>query len=354
MADIIPRNKAIPVQARRRDPDPPMIQIPGADPIPIPPPQPGVTQNIIYVNMPSQTPPPQAPPPQVPVPPANPPQEIHIHNTHVHNYPRRRGQRLGSSFFGTLGLVLGGASMAAAYLPMTLGYAKSIAEAGAACSALGLLSAMVLGRVGRGLPFFALLVCGAGFGMWLKNTGQIPGVPGFDIVTAPQSTGSSSATPAPGSATPNTASPSAAPSLDQPSADPTRLHDHSFFGDGQGTWSKPSETTPTAPPPPVLSPGPSVAPAVSAVDQATATAKLEEARTAAAARLGLDYAGAKLALDSANSEYDQAKITNAPGSPELVAAAKKHLEAQSQLNTILAKLRSDPMVAAAEAAVKAP
>jgi hypothetical protein len=347
MSDIIPRNKVIPVQARRRDPEPPMIQIPGADPIPAPPTQPGVTQNIIYVNIPGpQSPAPQSPQPAPLAPAANPPQEIHVHNTHVHNYARRRGQRLGSSFFGTLGLMLGGASMAAAYMPVTLSYAKIITEAGAASSALGLLSAIAFGRVGRGLPFFALVVCGAGFGMWAKNSGLLPGVPGFEVVTAPQHSTAAPATVAPSGATP---APADKPTANQPAPDATRLHDHTIFGDGQGTWVKPS-----APASPSLPATPRVTPLSPApIDLATAKTNLELARTTAAARLGLDYVGAKQAADTAQSEYDQAKIADAPGSPDLIAASEKHLQAQSQLNEIVAKLHSDPGVAAAEASVKA-
>jgi hypothetical protein len=330
------------------DPQPPMIQIPGADPIPAPPTQPGVTQNIIYVTVPAQTPPPQSPPPQAAQPSG--PQEVHIHNTHVHNYPRRRGQRLGVSFLGTLGLFLGLGSMVAAYLPATLSYAKSIAEAGAICSALGLLSAMVLGRAGRALPFFALVVCGAGFGMWwTKSNGQVPSIPALDLVTSPQQ--STSPVVSPTAAQSQSSSPQ--PSAQQSPLDPTRLHDHTIFGDGQGTWVKPTTPpTPVVPTTPAITPPPAAPPAP-AVDLAAARTNLEMARTRAAAKMGLDYATAKLAADTAQGEYDQAKIANSPGSPDLIAASEKHLQTESQLNAILEKLRTDPTVAAAENALKA-
>jgi hypothetical protein len=89
-----------------------------------------------------------------------------------------------------------------------------------------------------------------------------------------------------------------------------------------------------------------------AIDVATATANLERARTAAAAKLGLNYTTAKAAAAQAQADYQEAKIANAPGSEELVTASRKHLQADSELNQIETQLRSDPAVAAAEAALK--
>ena len=341
MSNLIPRKKAIPVQARRADGAPETIQIPGAQPIPMPPPQPGVTQNIIYVNVPPGQPAPPPPPPATP-------SEIHFHNTNVYEAPRRKRRVIGTSFLGLWALVFAAIAAFAAYVPPAMWLAKPIAEIGAVCAGLGLLGAVVLGRVGRGVPLFALLMCGVAYCMWLNNSGQLSGkyedlrsklpLPKIDLDGKPAAPAAISV-------------PSAKPAADQSQLDPTRLHDKSIFGDGTGTWVKPS---PSPAPPSASTPGPKPLPpaAIPALDVATATANLERARTAAAARMNLDYAGAQTAAAEAQTEYQEAKIANAPGSPELIAASQKHLEADSQLNLIEMKLRSDPAVAAAEAALK--
>lgn len=343
MSEIVPRRKAVPVQARQVDPAPETIQIPGAGPIPVPPPAPGVTQNIIYVNVPpGQT----APPP----PPSAPP-EVHYHTTNVYTSPRRRRLGRGTSFLGTLGLVLGGVAIAAAYVPEVMSFSKLIAIAGAGCATLGLLGSLLFRRTGRGAPMLGLIACGIAYCLWLKNSGQLPAnisLPRFDLpgIAAPV------VTPAPVPAPPPQ-------TVHPPVQDPTRLHDNTIFGDGPGTWVKPSQS-PQAPaavsPAPTGSPStpaPAGSTALPTMDLATATADLERARTTAAVRMGIDYAGAKKAAADALSEYQQARIANAPGSPELIAASEKHLQADSELNLVEIKLRDDPSVAAAEAALKA-
>jgi hypothetical protein len=327
MSDIIPRRKAVPVQARRAEVPPETIQIPGAAPISIPP-QAGVTQNIIYVNVPAQPP----PPPQSPATPS----EIHFHNTNIYEAPRRKRRVIGTSFFGLWALVFAGVAAGMAYVPWVMWLARPVAEIGAVCAVVGLLGAVLLRRVGWGVPMFALLMCGVAYCMWLNNSGQLSG-PKLDLGGKPTD-------PArvlnPPETTPLTIAPN------PPAQDPTRLHDQSIFGDGSGTWVK-STPGPTAPAPTLAPPHPTPA-----IDVATATANLQRARTAAAAKLRVDYTGAKTAADAATAEYQDAKIAFSPGSPELIAASQKHLEADSRLNVIEMKLRADPEVAAAEAALK--
>jgi hypothetical protein len=322
MSDIIRRKKAVPVEARRVEPEPPTIHIPGADAIPIPPPVPGVTQNIIYVNVPSGKN--AAPPPE----PAD-QRQVHYHTTNVYLPPRRPGR--GTSFLGTLGFVLGGVAGGAAYLPQVVWLAKPIAIAGLASAGLGMLGAVLIGRVGKAMPLFGILVSVIAYGLWMKNTGQklpieLPKM-NFDIA-APSSVVN---TPAPVANPPAAAKP----------IDPTRLHDHSIFGDGTGTWIKPSGA-------PAITTPSNIAP----LDVATAKDNLETAREAAAKQIGLDYHSAKSTATEADSQYQQAKMDELPGSAELIAASKAHLEADSQLNLIVIKLRQDPKVAAAELALK--
>jgi hypothetical protein len=299
----------------------------------------GVTQNIIYVNIPAGPP---APPPAAP-------SEIHFHNTNVYEAPRRKRRVIGTSFLGLWALVFAAIAAFVAYVPPVMWLAKPIAEIGTVCAGLGLLGAVVLRRVGRGVPLFALLMCGVAYCMWLNNSGQLLGkyedlrsklpLPKIDF-------DGKAAAPA------AVAVPSAKPAADQSQQDPTRLHDKSIFGDGTGIWAKPFPG-PVPPVPSTPGPSPAAPAAIPAMDVATATANLERARAAAAQRMGVDYTGAQTAAAEAQTEYQETKIANAPGSPELIAASQKHLQADSHLNLIEMKLRSDPAVAAAEAALKA-
>jgi hypothetical protein len=277
-----------------------------------------VTQNI-YVNVREG----QSAPPPLPqqAPPAPPPQ-VHYHTTNVYHLPRRRGSGRGTSFLGSLGFVLGALAIGATYVPQLIWLAKPIATAGAVLAGVGLLGASLLGRVGRGVPLLGLLACALAYGLWMKDTGQPIVIPKLDSIL--------NATPAVvAPPPPPTVKPVPAP------ATPVRAQDHSIFGDGFGT------------PPAVIPPVPAPA-----IGLATATANLETARDTAARRMGLDYQSAKSSAADAATKYQQAKIDDAGGSPQLIAASQQHLQADSQLNLIEEKLRSDPAVAAAEAALK--
>jgi hypothetical protein len=323
MRDIIRRKTAVPVEARRVEPEPPTIQIPGA----VPPPSPGVTQNIIHVNVPSAAPAPQPAPADQ--------RQVHYHTTNVY-LPAPTRRRRGTSFFGTLGFVLGGVAGGAAYVPPLVWLAKPIALGGLASAGLGMLGAILLGRVGKVMPLFGILLSAIAYGLWMKNTGlklpvELPKI-NFNLVAPPPVVNS----PAPVSNPPAVVKP----------ADPTRLHDHSIFGDGTGTWTKPSNPPVTVSPPSVPS-----APAA-LVDVDTAKSNLETARENAAKQLGLDYDTTKSTAAAADAQYQQAKMDELPGSAELIAASKAHLDADSQLNLMLIKLRLNPNVAACEQALK--
>lgn len=114
-------------------------------------------QTIIYINA--------APPPPQPAQPAGPPPTqpriIHHHATNEDRPRRRTAPPKGMSFLGLVGLLLGAASI---YLYFKPGYNLNplyVAIAGLAASAVGLLGAIGGGRSRAGLPFLAMLVCGA-------------------------------------------------------------------------------------------------------------------------------------------------------------------------------------------------
>jgi len=315
MGNIIRRKKAVPVEARRVEPPPQTIRVPGAEPIPAPPQTPGVTQNIFYVNVPAGQPQSTAP-----VDPS--PREVHYHTTNIFLPRGQRGR--GTSFLGSLGFVLGCVAVGFAYLPPAMWLAKPIAIAGMALAGVGMLGAILLGRVGRAMPMLGLLVSAIAYGLWMKNTGQkLPiEIPKMDLNI--NATPPSVNTPAP-----------SAPAKAEPA------QDHSIFGDGQGNWTKLSD----APTPALVTPSPPM-------DLATATANLETAKIAAARQMGFDYESSKSAAANADAAYKQAKVDDSPGSAELIAASRAHLDADSQLNLIEIKLKQDPKVAAAEQALK--
>jgi hypothetical protein len=173
MADMIRRDKATPVQARRADGGgvppvaPTVVVVPGAGsaPQPAPPHAPGVTNNVIYVVAPQGA---SVPPP--------PPQEVHHHHHHhttnVVLPPRRRLRVKGSSFLGTLGFVIGCLTCGMAFLPQVARFGGNIAIVGLSMSTLAWVGAVLLRRVGATMPFAGMVVSGAGYGLWLYNTGQ--------------------------------------------------------------------------------------------------------------------------------------------------------------------------------------
>jgi hypothetical protein len=369
MNDITRRNKAVPVQASRVPPQPEVISIPGAGPIPVPQPQhgqqhghqqgpPSVTQNIIYVNVPAgQAAPPPSPPQQ--------PSEVHVH-THVHQYPRRRRSgRYGVSFLGTLGFVLGGVACGAAYVPQLIWLARPIALAAGGCAGLGLISSIVLRKAGRGMPLLGLISAGLGYWMWMIHSGQaklqLPKQ--FDAINnliqpTPATPTPTPATPAPtvvpDVTTPMTTPAPTSPAQTTPAPTPQPPQDHSIFGD-HGHWGDSSKAPPT---PATATPTtPSVAALPAAAnpaqpDVATATTNLENARVAAAQKLGLNYTALKTAANDARAEYEQIRQASSPGSPELISASQARMDADARVLQMQAQLRSDPSVAAAEAALK--
>jgi hypothetical protein len=342
MSELTRRGKAIPVQATPVPPE--TVVIPGSGPIP--PQQPGVTQNIIYVNVPAGAAAPNSAPQ---------PQEVHHHTTNIYEAPRRYRARLGTSFLGTLGLVLGGVSVGASYLPQLIWLAKPAAMAGAASALVGLTGAILFGRVGRAMPLLGLIASGIAYGLWLRASGQLPknlpDIPKIDlsISTAPDApTAAEPATVKP----PTAAAVAPAQSAEAPPRNPALLHDNTIFGDGSTGWEK--KTAPVTPtpvtPPPAAPPAAPPTPAAPMLDVATATENLENARIAAGEKMGLDYPAAKAAAADAESNYQDAKIA---GSTDLVALSQQRLQSQSRLNIIIDQLRDDPKVAAAEQALRA-
>jgi hypothetical protein len=189
MGNLIRRNKAIPVQAHRRDAPPEQVVIPtpGTGPIPIPPgtfppganasgqPSGGTTQNIFYITTPV--------PPPAPQQAAQPPQEIHYH-TVIHHTPRLRAPR-GTSFLGLLAVLAGGAACAAGYLPQIAPYAHLLAQAGLVMGGLGWLGAILFRRTGTFIPMLGLILSAMGYGLWMFG-GKLPPLPKIDLGNAAQ------------------------------------------------------------------------------------------------------------------------------------------------------------------------
>jgi hypothetical protein len=302
---------------------------------PAAPPQaqpPNVTQNIFYISAP-------APPPQPP--PQQPPQEIHYHTT-VHHAVRVRGPRHSLSFFGSAGVVLGGLAIAAAFVPQAAAFVRPLAMAGLAAAGFGLIVAILFGHSGKGVPVFGLLVSAAAWGLWLRNTGQLP--PEMKKFEATVSNGIADIKlAAPNATAPKQAAKTPTP-LPKPSV-PTETPkpDSSIFnfeGDGNSPANVPS---PAAAPRGVV--------ASASPDLAAAKANLETARLAAAKRMGVDYATAKSNAERAWTDLQTSRSTFAAGSAELQVADQHWLDAKAVLEAIQRRLRGDPAVAAAEAKI---
>ena len=296
MGSIFRRTKSTEVQVRRADePRQEVVDIPGANKAAqAAGTTPNVTQNNFYISS----------PPQVPANANVPPQEIHHHTT-VHHVSRVIMPSRGLSFFGVVGLVLGGLGCAAGFEPAAAIFVRPLALAGLVAGGLGLLGAILLTRSGKGAPVLALLVSGAAYGIWFHNNGG-------QLQAEMQKL--------------RAKLPAELPKVDL------------------GEIAKPPAASPPAPiiPMPVV-----VTPAPSRMD-------LESMREAAAQRMGLDYKSAKEEAEAAQAKLVRVQATEAPGSTVLAAVEQDKLDANSKLNAIKAKLRSDPTVAAAEQAIKSP
>jgi hypothetical protein len=166
MGDMTRRDEITPVSARRARVVGQPVAMPPVVPVDVgaPPPVGAGPQNVIFVVA-----------PQPPVPPP-PPQVVHHHHHHTTQVilparPRRRPAR-GTSFLGTLGLVVGGLGCAAACLPPVVASAHYIALAGLGMAALAWLAAVLLRRTGATMPFAGMVVSAVAYGLWLFNAGQ--------------------------------------------------------------------------------------------------------------------------------------------------------------------------------------
>ena len=239
MGDLIRRNRGVPVQARRADgSEPPVaptiVEVPGRGASSPPPPGPAhVTQNVIYVAAPQAGP---VPPPQ--------PQAVHHHHHHTTQVilpPRRMRRTKGTSFLGTLGLVVGALACGAAFLPQVAPAAPYISKAGLAMAAVAWLGALLLQRVGATMPFLGMIVSAAGCGLWLYNTGQAQST--YDRLRSKSPVELPAVTipppPAPFRAGPTT-SPGVQPSAPVRASSPASTHDGTMFDLTSPGWRKPN------------------------------------------------------------------------------------------------------------------
>jgi hypothetical protein len=253
--------------------------------------------------------------------------------------PRSRGPRRGLSFFGSAGVVLGGLGIAALYVPHAADFARPLAMAGLAAAGFGLLVAVLFGHSGKAMPVFGLLVSAAAWGMWLKNTGQLP-----DEIKKVQATVANGIADIklPTTTTPDTgaAKPAPKPAPAKPTAEPAKQDTSVFNFDKDAAAQQAAQPT-----------QPHTVVELAPTDLATARQNLETARLAAASQMNIDYASARSKAEDAWAALQTARANYAAGSPELTAANQKWLDAKAVLDAIARRLRADPAVAAAEKAV---
>ena len=246
MGELTRRDKGVPVQARRLGTGgvtipPATAGVPGLAAEATPPVPPVGVQNVVYVV---------APPPI-----AAPVTEVHHHHhttTQVVLPARRRRRQKGTSFLGTLGLVVGGLACAAAFLPQVARFAVPIAIGGLGMAGLAWVGAVLLRRVGATMPFAGLLVCAAGYGLGLWQTGQaqstydrlrtrspvpLPAVRIDPPTAVPGPVAPAPVVPAPVAPAPSQPGPAAKPTPRSP-ADPQRTP--SIFDSDSPGWTKPA------------------------------------------------------------------------------------------------------------------
>ncbi len=341
-----------PVETRRIEhviiPPPGGMGAPQTVPIPSqPPPAPGApaSQTVIYINV---APPhaaaaqPAVPPPQ---PAPVPAQIVHHHVTEDQSFrlPRRRDKAL--SIAGLIGLLLGIAAIYLRFKPVANINPLHVAIAGAVVAALGLLSAILGGQTRAGLPFLALILCGAHLAIdygWDK--------PAIDQINEQLKKHNINATVP---QIPQIAVPAPAPRASPPGTTPA-------------TQSKPAEPALSAPTvPPVLSPPasvvPSTVPAAVPPRPAPADATSQAREMVAAARRDLDQAKVRALAD--NAEYQQAKAALEEAKKALEAArdsdtgtaeaARKEMSARNRASRLEATIfATDPRIGSSEQALR--
>ena len=250
MGKIVRQGEVIPVQARRTGPVPPpvaTVQVPGGHPAPPPPPPAaGGPQNVIYVVN----------PPAAPTPP---PIEIHHHHHHTTEVPARRRRRSkGTSFLGTLGLVVGGVACVAAFLPPVAAFGKWLGLAGLAMATLAWVGAVLLRRVGAAMPFAGMVVAAAGYALSVYNLGQgqatydlwrakspvaLPALripsPAAPVPATVDPTPTAPGVPAP-AAVPGTPTPVVPAVKLRPVVPPPQVGEGTIFDPASGGWVKPT------------------------------------------------------------------------------------------------------------------
>lgn len=243
---------------------------------------------------------------------------------------RRRSSWLGllALVGGAVALVLtrynptGVQSIAFLQVPVRLSVAVAIAATGLALVAF--VAAASSPRTGAGLPLFSLLVGACALLLALK-----PDLQKIRRAAAP------APTPAPAAAP--------TPSAQAPKEEPSESRVRTIFDPDYPSSTPPAaKRTPsrTAPTNSSVSAAPEVATRVdSAAAIRTARTKLEEARQRVIQSIesSPEYRAAKANADAAEADLKTARLTDDPGSPELIAAGRAALAAHSKLEALISQ-----------------
>jgi hypothetical protein len=222
--------------------------------------------------------------------------------------------------------------------PLKLSLPAAVGLGALLVASIAFLAAATSAKTGTGLPMLAVLICGVAVALSFY-----PGL--FDRFTK-KTEPKVVPTPAP-------------PVVVQQPGDVSKPKDESgqhhaktiFDADYPSSTPTPPATkqetaTPSYNPPSLPTPAP--APPVqidNSVAIRAAHTKLESARAAVVQSLesSPDYQTAKANADAADTALKQARVTNDPGSPELIAASQAALDAKSKLQKLIADaMAKDP------------
>ncbi|HZL38229.1 MAG TPA: DUF308 domain-containing protein [Tepidisphaeraceae bacterium] len=257
-------------------------------------------------------------------------------------------RRLGHNLLGVLSILIGGAALAATRAPL-LGYgSRFIAIVGLAVGVLGFVLALVIGRWGSGTPALGIVFCLG-----------VLALAGYEDGTLQN--WMARLHPKQGNAQPSPAAP-AAPRHD---GGPPRVHSIFDSDDNSSPASSGEEHSGSAHksaavPPPAAAADWDTAPLQTSTqfESSKPVMSIEEAR--AKVRTAADalnralagnagYQSAKAQADAAEARRNQALSASGPGSPEVVEASGRWIEARAKFHKAAASaLAADPAAQAAQ------
>ena len=195
-----------------------------------------------------------------------------------------------------------------------------IGVAGLLVGFVSFIAAAASPRTRTGAPIMAMVICAAAVGFIVYSSGgnplASPAAPKLPVTLPPQIAAPSS--------------PATQPTAPQP-ARPRTIFDPDF----PSSAPPPDSSTESAPPPHVSPPPSSTTDAQASIREARS--RLQSARDAVIGRLQSTdaYRTAKADADAAEADLKKARINYAAGSPELIAASQRAMDAKGKVQKLI-------------------